>query len=319
MVGRSNSVEMRTPAVLSAGVHVVALAAAVANFSFFSKPQVEPEPVMVDFVAIDKKAAAPTIGNPPPQPQDAPIEKETTKAPPPKTAEPPPAPETPKPVAEQPKPEPPKVVEQPKPKPEPPKPAEDLIAMKPKEPEPPKVEKPPEPPKPEPPKQEVKKVEPPKPAPPKPAPKPTVESAIDDILKNTVSKTTQKTPDTQPKPVERITRTAPAAPNLATVVTASEIEAIRAMVGKCWLQTAGLKNLDEVTVSIVVEMNSNGTPTKADLADRGRYNNDPVYRSVADAGLRAVLNPRCQPWPLPMDKASSWRTITFNFSPRDFQ
>jgi hypothetical protein len=273
---------------------------------------------MVDFVAIDKKAAAPTIGNPPPQPKDAPIETETTKAPPPKTAEPPPAPETPKPAVEQPKPEPPKVVEQPKPKPEPPKPAEDVIAMKPKEPEPPKVEKPPEPPKPEPPKPEVKKVEPPKPAPPKPAPK-TVESAIDDILKNTVSKTTQKTPDTQPKPVERITRTAPAAPNLATVVTASEIEAIRAMVGKCWLQTAGLKNLDEVTVSIVVEMNSNGTPTKADLADRGRYNNDPVYRSVADAGLRAVLNPRCQPWPLPMDKASSWRTITFNFSPRDFQ
>ena len=37
-----------------------------------------------------------------------------------------------------------------KPKPETPKPAEDLIALKPKEPEPPKVEKPPEPPKPAP-------------------------------------------------------------------------------------------------------------------------------------------------------------------------
>ena len=316
MVGRSNSVEMRTPAVLSAGVHVVALAAAVANFSFFSKPQVEPEPVMVDFVAIDKKAAAPTVGNPPPQPKDAPIDKETTKAPPPKTAEPPPAPETPKPDVAQTKPVPPTPVEQPKP--EPAKPVEDKIAMKPKEPEPPKVEKPPEPPK-QPPAPEAKKPDPPKPTPPKPAPKPTVESAIDDILKNINSKTKEKTPDTQPKPVERITRQAPAAPNLASVVTASEIEAVRAMVGKCWLQTAGLKNLEDVTVSIVVEMNSNGTPTKADLVDRGRYNNDPVFRSVADAGMRAVLNPRCQPWPLPMDKASSWRTITFNFSPRDFQ
>ena len=184
--------------------------------------------------------------------------------------------------------------------------------------EPPKVEKPPEPPK-QPPAPEAKKPDPPKPTPPKPAPKPTVESAIDDILKNINSKTKEKTPDTQPKPVERITRQAPAAPNLASVVTASEIEAVRAMVGKCWLQTAGLKNLEDVTVSIVVEMNSNGTPTKADLVDRGRYNNDPVFRSVADAGMRAVLNPRCQPWPLPMDKASSWRTITFNFSPRDFQ
>ena len=316
MVSRGNSIEMRTPSVMSASLHVFALAAAVANFSFFNKPQVEPEPVMVDFVAIDKKAAAPTVGNPPPQPKDAPIDQETTKAPPPKTGDPPPAPEMPKPDVAQVKPVPPTPVEQPKP--EPAKPVEDKIAMKPKEPEPPKVEKPPEPPK-QPPTPEAKKPDPPKPAPPKPAPKPTVESAIDDILKNINSKTKEKTPDTQPKPVERITRQAPAAPNLASVVTASEIEAVRAMVGKCWLQTAGLKNLEDVTVSIVVEMNSNGTPTKADLVDRGRYNNDPVFRSVADAGMRAVLNPRCQPWPLPMDKASSWRTITFNFSPRDFQ
>ena len=55
-------------------------------------PPMEPEPVMVEFEAIDKKAAAPTVGNPPPQPKDVPIAEETTKAPPPKTAEPPPAP-----------------------------------------------------------------------------------------------------------------------------------------------------------------------------------------------------------------------------------
>ncbi len=50
----------------------------------------EPEPVMVEFEAIDKKAAAPTVGNPPPQPKDVPIAEEATKAPPPKTADPPP-------------------------------------------------------------------------------------------------------------------------------------------------------------------------------------------------------------------------------------
>src|SRR3954465_6266097 len=98
---RPSSVEMRTPAVLSAGVHVAAMVAAIMNFNFFSRPMIEPEPVMLDFVAIDKHAAAPTIGNPPPQPKDAKIAAETTKAPPPKTFEPPPAPEPPKPdVAE---------------------------------------------------------------------------------------------------------------------------------------------------------------------------------------------------------------------------
>jgi len=33
---------------------------------------------------------------------------------------------------------------------------------------------------------------------------------------------------------------------------------------------------------------------------------------------RAVMNPRCQPWPLPSDRYTGWRTITFNFDPRDY-
>src|SRR6266853_3982308 len=118
-----SSIEMRTPAVLSAAAHVVALVAAIVNFNFFSRPPIEPEPVMVDFVAIDKHAAAPTIGNPPPQPKDAKVDKETTKAPPPKTFDPPPAPEPPKPDVAELKPVPPKVEKQPEPPmPEPPKP-----------------------------------------------------------------------------------------------------------------------------------------------------------------------------------------------------
>jgi hypothetical protein len=313
---RGKSIEMRTPAVLSAGLHVFALAAAVANFSFFNRPPLEPEPVMVDFVAIDKKAAAPTVGNPPPQPKEAVIDKETTKAPPPKTAEPPPAPEPPKPPdLAQTKPVPPTPTEHPKP--EPAKPVEDKIAMKPKEPEPPKIEKPPEPPKPQP-APEPKKVETPKPAPPKPAPKPTVESAIDDILKNMNSKTKEKTPDQQPKPVEKITRTAPQAPNLAAVVTASEVEGVRQKIRPCWNFISGIKGAEDLVVTLVVQMNQDGTPVKADLKDTGRYNNDPAYRAAADAAHRAIMNPRCQPWPLSPEKYTSWRTITFNFDPRDY-
>ena len=55
------SVEMRMPAVVSGMVHAVVLAAAVLGLDFFAKqPPLEPEPVMVEFEAIDKKAAAPT-------------------------------------------------------------------------------------------------------------------------------------------------------------------------------------------------------------------------------------------------------------------
>ena len=313
MFGRSNtSVEMRTPALLSLGLHVFALVAAIVNIDLFSRPEVEPEPIMVDFEAIAPHAAAPVIGNPPPQPKDAKVDKETTKAPPPKTAEPPPAPEKPKPEEAKAKPTPPAPVEKPKPKPEP---AEDKIAMKPKEPEPPKVEKPPEPPKPVP-KPEVKKVEP-KPAPPKPhPPKPNVDNLVDSILKNQQSRTKIQTPEQQPKPVEQVTRQASMAPNLAAVVSASEIEGVRNKIRPCWNSFGGSK--DAPIVTLVVQMNQDGTPVKAEVEDAGRYRSDAVFRAAADAAWRAVMNPRCQPWPLPADRYNGWRTITFNFDPRDY-
>ena len=236
--------EMRTPAILSVSVHVFAIAATIVNFNFFTPPPLEPEPVMVEFEAIAKKAAAPKVGIQEQQPEKAKIADETSKAPPPKTAEPPPAPETPRPAAEQPKPEPPKVVEQPKPKPEPPKPVEDVIAMKPKEPEPPKIEKPPDPPKPEPPKPEVKKVEPPKPAPPKPAPPKTADNIIDSILKNDDKNPPIKTPQQSPQRPKEITRQVAMLPEFAKVVTASEVEGVRQKIRPCWNSSGGQGRAD---------------------------------------------------------------------------
>ena len=49
-------------------------------------------------------------------------------------------------------------------------------------------------------------------------------------------------------------------------------------------------------------MNQDGTPVKAELKDTGRYNNDPNFRAAADAAHRAIMNPRCQPWPLSPEK-----------------
>jgi hypothetical protein len=304
--------EMRTPAIVSAMLHAVVLAAAILNLDLFNRtPPIDPEPVMIEFDAIDKKAAAPTAGNPPPQPKEAPVAQETSKAPPPKSDDPLPAPEKPKPEVAQTRPQPPPAVE--KPKPEVAKPAEDLVALKPKEPEPPKVEKPPEPPKPAP---EVKKPEPPKPPPPpKPAPK-TADSIIDDILKNKEPQKHQ-TPEHQPKPIQQVTRQAPAAPNLAAVVTASEIEGVRNKIRPCWNSLGAAKD-QNLIVTLVVQMNQDGTPVKAELRDTSRYNSDPGYRAAADAAHRAIMNPRCQPWPLSPEKYNAWRYITFNFDPRDY-
>jgi outer membrane biosynthesis protein TonB len=317
MVGRRpSSVEMRTPAILSAAVHVVALVVAIANFDWFRSPLIEPEPVMVDFVKIDKHAAAPKIGVQEQQPKEAKIAEETSKAPPPKTAEPLPLPpEPPKPEVAEAKPIAPAPVEKPDPKP--PQPTQDVVALKPKQPDPPKEEKKIEPPKPEPPKPEVKKVEPPKPPPPKPPPKkPDADSVVDDILKNNDKNPPIKTPQQSPQRPKEVTRQAAMAPQLSAVVTASEIEGVRSKIRPCWNPTPGAR--DQPVVTLTVEMNQDGTPVKAEVQDSGRYNRDQVYRSAADAAYRAVMNPRCQPWPLPTDRYNGWHTITFNFDPRDY-
>ena len=317
MAIRRRSIEMRTPALLSAGVHAVALAAAIVQFNFFNRPPIEPEPVMAEFEKIDKHAAAPKVGIQDPQPEKAKVSDETTKAPPPKTPEPPPAPEQPKKEVVEAQPVPPKPEEK-KLEVEKPKPAEDKIALKPKEPEPPKVEKPPDP-KPDP-KPEAKKPEPKPPVAPPPKPQPkrdTVDNIVDSILKNEDKNPPIKTPQQAPQKPKEITRQAAMAPNLAEKVTASEVQGVIDKVRGCWFVKGGARNQDMV-ISLVVDMDDHGLPRNAEIKDMGRYNSDSEFRAYADAARRDVLNPKCQPWPLPMEKINSWRTITFNFPSRDY-
>ncbi|MEI7874262.1 MAG: hypothetical protein WCK95_19170, partial [Alphaproteobacteria bacterium] len=144
-----------------------------------------------------------------------------------------------------------------------------------------------------------------------------VDSLLDDILKNKQSPSKVQTPEQQPKPPQQVTRQAPAAPNLAAVVTASEIEGVRQKIRPCWNTQGGARD-QAMIITLVVEMSQNGTPVKAEVREPGRYNSDPVYRAAADAAHRAIMNPRCQPWPLSPEKFGSWKTITFNFDPRDY-
>lgn len=136
-------------------------------------------------------------------------------------------------------------------------------------------------------------------------------SLEDAIRKDQQSRTTVPTPGQQQKPVELVT---PQAPSL---MSASEIEGIRNTIRPCWKPSGG-RYKEAPIVTLIVQMNQDGTPVKGEVKDSGRYNSDPVYRAAADAAWRAVMNPKCQPWPLPPQKYNAWRTITFNFDPRDY-
>lgn len=152
--------------------------------------------------------------------------------------------------------------------------------------------------------------------PPSSSPKPDVDNVVDGILKNKDSRTKIQTPENQPKPVEQITRQAPSTPNLAAVASPNEIGGVRNKIRPCWSSFGGAK--DAPVVTLVVHMNQDGTPAKAEVVESARYNSDPVYHAAADSAWRAIMNPRCQPWPLSPEKYNAWRVITFNFDPRDY-
>ena len=100
-------------------------------------------------------------------------------------------------------------------------------------------------------------------------------------------------------------------------VTASEIDAVRRQIERCWNLPAGAKEAGELVVSIRVEMNADGTPRSAVVDSSSRGQSNPYFQAAADSARRAVLNPRCHPFKLPADKYDRWRTMTLIFNPRD--
>ena len=61
-------------------------------------------------------------------------------------------------------------------------------------------------------------------------------------------------------------------------------------------------------------MNINGTVKNANILNPSNGGNRAVKVAEKNA-LRAVLDPRCQPFPLPADKYNTWKTIILRFDP----
>ncbi len=96
----------------------------------------------------------------------------------------------------------------------------------------------------------------------------------------------------------------------------SEMDAVRAQISGCWNFPAGAKYAENLVVELQLVMNTDRTVRNAKVSNMGKYNSDPAYRAAADAAMRAVRNPRCDPLNLPPAKYSEWKTITLNFDPR---
>ena len=243
------------------------------------------------------------------------------------------------------------------PKPEP-KPVETVQPEPPKPPPPAPVAAPPPPqvavlppdPKPEPlPTPKAKPEPPPEPKPqpkveappPKPQPKPVVEAKPEkkpqeadpfaSVLKTVENLKKSTPPDTKPDPKAKPEpKPTPFEEQIASAlaktskpfdatrpISARQIDMVRERVRPCWNMLTGAKNAQDIVVTLVLDMNPDGTVRRAEISDRSRMS-DTYFRAAAESALRAVLNPHCNPLPLPADSyESQWRTLTLDFNPRD--
>ena len=100
-------------------------------------------------------------------------------------------------------------------------------------------------------------------------------------------------------------------------ITISEIDLVRRQIARCWNLQAGAKEAENLIIEISVAMNPDGTVRHARIQNTDRVAGDPFFRAAAESALRAVLNPRCQPFKLPRDRYDRWQTMALIFDPKE--
>jgi len=296
------SLDLRKSIIGSVLLHV-----GVISVGYFGLPHLRSEPMVDTPIVVELMTVADVTNAPPPRrkPKAKPEPKKRPPPPPPPkaaAAPPPPPPPAPKPdeeVAAVPSPP------QPKPKPK----------EKPK----PKVK-----PKPKAPKSMAKVKPRRKPKPPDPFASVlrTVEKLEPSLVRDKDDKKKKKKP---PKKIEVSFETAISKALKSPVqefdptepLSISEIDLVRRQIRNCWLIPAGAKDARDLVIDIHVQMNLDGTVRVAQIRDTARLQSDTFYRTAAEQALRAVLNPRCQPFKLPRDKYQRWKTMTLSFNPKD--
>jgi hypothetical protein len=102
---------------------------------------------------------------------------------------------------------------------------------------------------------------------------------------------------------------------LAQAVGQDVLSKFQSQLSGCWNVQAGSQDAASLIVSVRVDMNRDGTVEQAKVIDSKAGGNRAI-RVAEENALRAVLDPRCQPFPFPQDQYKTWKTILLRFDPR---
>ncbi|MFM2130405.1 MAG: hypothetical protein RL477_1951 [Pseudomonadota bacterium] len=285
---------MRRELAWSAALHLLVVLLAILGLPrLWDTKRLTDTPMIVEMVPIDQQTTSKEM------PKPASKEKPVKKTPPPPK-------ERPKTADIPPPPEPPKAVEKPAPD------AEKLPVLKKEVPKKtPKKEKKPETAQPTPPKTIAE-------ARPKRRPVQPKEDFLQSVLRDVAPDERGEKPKdkTEKEPEQASKKVSQNQAPLDAVATMSEIDAIRHKIEQCWNIPAGARDAEKLVVSIRIWVNQDGTVRDARILDQGRMS-EPFFRTAAESALRAVLNPRCSPLPIPPKKYDQFKEMVLDFNPRE--
>ena len=92
-------------------------------------------------------------------------------------------------------------------------------------------------------------------------------------------------------------------------MSASDIDALRAQISRCWAPPVGGLGGEAIIVKLRIGLNEDGTLTRAPEVMNGH--NSPFFPPAADSAVRAVF--QCQPYRMPPEKYGEWRDMLLNF------
>ncbi|MBT5810291.1 MAG: energy transducer TonB [Rhodospirillaceae bacterium] len=104
-------------------------------------------------------------------------------------------------------------------------------------------------------------------------------------------------------------------PRIGENVPSSELDLVRRQIAPCWFLPAGARDAKEMVVVIRTVVNPDGRVREAKIDASGFQMANPFYRAMAESALRAVKNPECQPFKLPLEKYNEWQVMVLTFRP----
>ena len=95
----------------------------------------------------------------------------------------------------------------------------------------------------------------------------------------------------------------------------SELDRLRAHITQYWSPPVGAANAHKLAVVVrITRLERDGSVSGVEVDDKARYKRDRVFRTAADAAVRAVIE--ASPLPLPVEKFDQWKDgIIFTFDP----